>query len=82
MINPWRVHRARATIIREDWSYFYVQIAKSGGVIKAWRDDFKKFKVGDVVNIQATFSITSDSYYVKTMNKPRVKKPRLRLVAS
>ena len=72
MINPWKVHRSRAVIKEIKGIVFTVQLP-NGHRINGY-DLPKKFKVGDEVNIQAQFYITSDCYLVKTVNSIRHKK--------
>jgi len=71
MINPWRVHRSRATItdIQRDGRCFTVTTPR-GHKIEGW-DLPAKFKLGEEVNIQSNFSICLDRYTVKTVNKIR-----------
>lgn len=63
MINPNRVHRSRAviTLIQHYKSEFRLP---NGHIVRGF-DLPAKFKVGDVVNIQASFNITLDCYCVK-----------------
>lgn len=72
MINPWRVHRARAVIHSIGMIESKVRLVKGGSVITAWTDTLpKNAVVGEAVNIQANFSITMDAYCCKTVRRPR-----------
>lgn len=82
MINPNRVHRARATIIelpKSLYGTFKVKLAWNGAIVEGY-DLPKGFKVGDVVNIQGQYSIMSQAYMVETVRKIRKPKPLLALV--
>lgn len=72
MINPNRVHRAKAKITKLGM-YLSEFLLENGQTVRGFDID-PKFKVGDVVNIQASFSITMDAYVVKTVNFPRKKR--------
>jgi hypothetical protein len=72
VINPSRVHRAKAVIYAIGLVESRVQIAKSGAVITAWTSDLPKdAEVGERVNVQANFSITMDGYVCRTVRRPR-----------
>lgn len=71
MINPWRVHRAKATIHSVGMVESKVKL-QNGHIITAWTDTLPKGAVvGEPVNVQASFSITMDAYCCKTVRRPR-----------
>ena len=74
MINPNRVHRAKGTVTKIKPQHFNplnkVWVKVNGHELYAW-DQPDKFKVGDLVNVQAQFSIMADAYVIKTIRKPR-----------
>lgn len=72
MINPNRTHRAKATITK--LGMYLSEFKLVNGHSVSGFDIDSKFKVGDVVNIQASYSICLDRYVVKTVNFPRTKK--------
>lgn len=74
MINPNRIHRARATVseIGHGGMNFKVTLP-NGHKVSGW-DLPAKFKLGEEVNIQAGYSICLDGYFIKTINKVRARK--------
>lgn len=72
MINPNRVHRAKAKITKLGMYLSEFQL-DNGQTVRGFDID-PKFKIGDMVNIQASFSIVLDQYVVKTVNFPRKRK--------
>lgn len=72
MINPSRVHRARAVIHSIGTVESKVRLVKNNAIITAWTDTLpKNALVGELVNIQANFSITMDAYCCKTVRRLR-----------
>lgn len=71
MINPNRIHRARGVVVEIQsmtcGNSYKVRVVKGDHwtIIEGY-DLPKGIKVGDAVNIQARFSIMSDSYVAKT----------------
>jgi hypothetical protein len=70
VINPNRVHRAKAIVEEIGPVQFRVRLIKNRAPIIGF-DMPKGIQVGDLVNIQASFSITLDQYVVRTVRKPR-----------
>lgn len=75
MINPNRVHRAKGTIVKlrpQGFNSLNEATVKltNGHELTGW-DCPTKFKVGDSVNIQASFSITADAYKINTFNRSK-----------
>ena len=66
MINPNRVHRAKAIVINKGHGYYTVRL-DNGHELTGY-DLPDKIQVGDRVNIQASFSIMSDRYVVRAIN--------------
>lgn len=71
MINPNRLHRAKAKVLSINGSHCgQCHFDVKGRSLFGYFDN-PKFKVGDIVNVQCQFSIVSDTYIVMTANKPR-----------
>ncbi len=72
MINPSRVHRSRGVIKSKH------NVADLGGIITVKGQDIQtyvdlsRFELGQIVNIQVSFSIMLDQYIIKTVNKIRM----------
>jgi hypothetical protein len=70
MINPNRMHRARGIV-----KYKHPHCPDLGGKIEVNGHDLQtyvdlsKFQIGQVVNVQAQFSICLDQYIIKTVRK-------------
>ena len=74
MINPDRVHRAKAIVTklpRFESDTFEVRILDTKHLITGWPRVIgtKLITVGDKVNIQAKFSIMLDCYTIKTISR-------------
>lgn len=70
MINPWRVHRARAVIGKTNGKTI---VLVKGRPVECF-EDLSKFEVGETVNVQASFSICLDQYVIKTVRKIKTRK--------
>lgn len=69
MINPSRVHRARGVIqTKHAFRDLGGTILVNGRELTTYQD-LSQFEIGQVVNIQANFSIMSDRYIIKTVRK-------------
>lgn len=70
MINPGKIHRAKGEIVKITDFGFEVQITRGSRrtVVKGW-DCPKSLRVGDVVKVQVSFSITCDEYRIKTVRR-------------
>lgn len=66
MINPSRIHRAKAIVTRVFYNTYEVTLA-NGSVIKGW-DLPRGISLGDSVNVQCQYSICLDCYTVVTIN--------------
>lgn len=73
MINPNKVHTARAVIseipkgLHQTYS---VKLEWNGATVRGY-DLPKRFKVGDRVSIKADYSITADQYMIRSIRKAR-----------
>lgn len=72
MINPWRVSRAKGTIVRF-YSFGGVAVRLASGYeIDGYPKKLPKgLYLGDSVNIQVRFSIVMDRHVVLTVNRLR-----------
>lgn len=70
MINPNKIHRAKAivTAMTQSRSCYNVRLSSNGALLEGF-DLPKNIEIGDLVNIQAQYSIILDTYVVKTINK-------------
>jgi hypothetical protein len=66
MINPNRVHRAKGIIKTKRSCGGYITV--NGHDVETFQD-LSKFAIGQLVNIQASFSIMLDQYIIKTVRK-------------
>lgn len=81
MLDPWKTHRAKGILTEIKpgmYSTFVVALIKGGSIegYKEWqgKDMIKGLKIGDVVNVQASWSITGDRYLIQSINKPRARR--------
>ena len=72
MINPNRVHRAKALVesFTTSRSGFKVRLTTNGALIEGF-DLPKNIETGDLVNIQAQWSIVLDQYIVNSIRKAK-----------
>ena len=70
MINPWKVHSARAVVaeIPKGLYQTYKVRLESGSLVEGY-DLPKRFTVGDAVCIKASFSIMGDRYMINSIRK-------------
>lgn len=81
MINPNRVHRAKGKILtKHRLSDLGGTIEVNGHALQTYQD-LSQFEIGQLVNIQASFSIVLDRYVIKTVRKIRTKVKHLQDVA-
>jgi hypothetical protein len=82
MINPNRVHRAKAIVVEfsKSRSSFKVRLTQNGALVEGF-DLPKNVELGDLVNVQASYSIVLDRYIVKTVRKTASAKSKALRVA-
>lgn len=73
MINPNRTHRSKGRIKTKH------RLADLGGTIEVnghelqTYQDLSRFEIGDLVSIQASWSIVLDQYIIRTVRRTKVK---------
>lgn len=76
MINPWKVHSARAVVAEIPkglYQTYKVRLERNGAIVEGY-DLPARFKVGDTVCIKASFSIVGDRYMVNSIRRaPNIK---------
>ena len=75
MINPWKVHSARAVVAEIPkglYQTYKVRLVHNGGLVEGY-DLPARFRAGDEVCIRARFSIVSDRYMIDSIRKAPAK---------
>ena len=73
MINPWKVHTARAVVSEIPkglYQTYKVRLEHNNAIVEGY-DLPSRFKVGDKVSIKASFSIMADRYMIQGIRKAR-----------
>ncbi len=73
MINPYKVHKARATVFEIPkglYQTYKVKLDRNGAIVEGY-DLPARFAVGDKVCIAADFSIVADKYMIRGIRKAR-----------
>jgi hypothetical protein len=72
MINPSRVHRAKAVVTKlPRHENDTTEVICNGHKLEGWPKLPKGLVIGDTVNIQSNFSIMLDRYTINTIRKIR-----------
>ena len=72
MINPNRMHRAKGRIeVKHRISDLGGSIRVNGHLLETF-EDLSRFEIGELVSIQAKWSIVLDRYIIKTVRKTKL----------
>lgn len=75
MINPWKVHSARAVVAEIPkglYQTYKVRVVATGAIVQGY-DLPARFSVGEEVCIKASYSITGERYMIQSIRKaPRL----------